>query len=314
MQVVEGNSGTTNAEFVVSLAAPYSNIVTVDFTTFQVPYDYLNEPYPATSGSDFIATNGIFMFAPGETNKSISVQVIGDTINEANERFGLGVSVREYNAAAHGYCTILDDDPLEITVNDCTVVEGTGGTTYANITLTTHQATEQTVYGVATPQSGTATAGSDFPYPTALSWQFYPGGPTSNFICCSIPISGDATNEDDEQFFVNVGLGYGHSNGVRPKDTNPANARDVVFLKSQATVIIINDDFYLNVQPLSSNRTQLTLFGALNATHLLQSSSDLINWTSFSTNTLGTERQASIVVTNYANRFYRALRTVDVSQ
>lgn len=314
--VVEGNSGVTNAEFVVTLSAPYSDTVTVSYTTFEVPYDYFNEPYPAASGSDFIATNGVLTFAPGETNKSVFVQVIGDTINEADERFGLSATLYTTNGSTDtvGYCTILDDDPLEILVNDCAVIEGNDGTTYANITLTTYQTTEQTVYGTATPQSGTATAGSDFPYPTASSWQLPPGGPTTNFICCSVPISGDTNNEDDEVFYVNIGLGYGGRYAVRPKDINPPNARGVVFLKSQATVTIINDDFYLTVLPLATNRSQLTLFGALNATHVLQSSSDFVNWTSFSTNTLGPERQVSIVVTNNGNRYYRALRIANVSQ
>ena len=140
-QVVEGNSGTTNAEFVITLSAPWTNSVTVAYTTHEVPYDFLNQPYPATSGVDFMATNGTVTFAPGETNKSVFVQVIGDTTNEANEPFGLYASAQNYDSSADGRCIILDDDPLEISLNDCTVVEGTGGTTYANVTLVVHQPT-----------------------------------------------------------------------------------------------------------------------------------------------------------------------------
>jgi hypothetical protein len=305
---VEGDSGTTNAVFTISLSVPLTNDVHVSFTTFEVPYDYLNEPYPARGGLDFIATNGTVTFAAGETNKSVFVQVLGDTINEADERFGFGVTLNEYNASTHAYCTILDDDPLEITVNDCIVVEGTGGNTYANITAVTHQQTEQMVYGTYSQLSGTATAGEDFSYPSGGRWQLYPGGPTS-FSCGTVPIFGDATNEDDEVFYVNVGLGSGRPYGVKPLDTNPQNARGVVFLKSQAVVTIINDDFSLAVQQLAQNQTRLTLFGASNATHVLQSSGDLLHWTSFSTNTPG-----SMLVTNNGARFFRALRTVNVSQ
>src|SRR5262249_14274215 len=116
--------------------------------------------------------------------------------------------------------------------------------------------------------------------------------------------------EDDETFFLTPSLGFGHYD-VRPYDTNPQNARGVVFL-NQAKCTIVNDDFYLAAQPQGSNGTQVTLFGASNATHVLQSSSDLVNWISFSTNALGPERQASMVVTNSAYRFYRAFRTVNV--
>ena len=69
-QVIEGNSGTTNAEFVITLSAPWTNALTVAYTTFEVPYDYLNQPYPARSGVDFVATNGTVTFAPDETNRS----------------------------------------------------------------------------------------------------------------------------------------------------------------------------------------------------------------------------------------------------
>jgi len=307
VQVVEGNSGVTNAEFNIVLSAPYSNDLHITFTTFEVPYDYLNEPYPARGNSDFVPTNGYIVFASGETNKSVVVAVLGDTVNEANERFGFGVIGQNFNGGAHAYCRIIDDDPLEITVNDSTVVEGTGGTVYADITAVTHQQTEQTVYGTYTQVSGTATAGEDFSYPSGGRWTLYPGGPTT-FSCGTVPIFGDATNEDDEVFFVNVGLGSGRF-GVRPLDTNPPNARGVVFLNSKATVTIINDDFYLGVQPLATNRTQLTLCGGSNTTHVVQSSTDLVHWTSLSTNTPGT-----ILVTNNGARFFRALRTVNVTQ
>lgn len=123
-----------------------------------------------------------------------------------------------------------------------------------------------------------------------------------------VVVNGDDTNEDDETFYLNPSVSIGRY-GITPKDTNPQNARGVVFV-NQPTCTIINDDFYVNAQPLSGNRTQLKLFGAFNAEHILQSSTDLVNWSSFSTNTLDNSRQATVTVTNSGKLFYRALRTV----
>ena len=309
-QVVEGNSGTTNAEFVITLSAPQTNDVTVAYTTFEVPYDYLNQPYPAHSGADFIATNGAITFAPGETNKSVFVQVIGDTVNEANEPFGLGLTLQGPGTLTHSSarCLILDDDPLEIYLNPTSALEGSSGNAgLLPCSVTTFQQTEQFVYGLSYAANGTATAGNDYYGGSPLRWTLDPGPPRTETVGY-VPLIGDDINEDDETVLISGGLGIGRF------DTNPQNARGVVFLNQNVECTIINDDFYLSTQTLSSNRTQLSLFGAMNATHILQSSSDLVNWTSFSTNTLDTTRQANVTVTNSGYRFYRALRIANVSQ
>src|SRR5690349_21101022 len=66
-QVVEGNSGATNAEFVITLSAPWTNSITIQYTTFEFQSD-INQPYVAKTDVDFVGTNGIVTFAPGETN------------------------------------------------------------------------------------------------------------------------------------------------------------------------------------------------------------------------------------------------------
>jgi hypothetical protein len=306
VQVVEGNSGTTNAEFVVSLSAPYSSATAVAYQTFEYPTSFY-QPYSARSGVDFVATNGIVIFEPGQTNKTFFVRVIGDTTNEANEPFGVGLTMQgpgtldRYSAT----CLILDDDPLQISLSDSIVVEGRAGeTSYAQFTATMYQTTEQVVYCQASLSAGTATAGVDY-LVGPISWQLDPGPARTNVFCCSVPIVGDGTNEDDETFFLAPSLGFGRF------DTNPQNARGVIFL-NQAKCTIVNDDFYLSAQRVANAR-QVTLLGAQGATHVFQSSSNLVNWTSFSTNMLGPERQVSVVVTNSGARFYRALRTVNVS-
>src|SRR5205085_7794728 len=135
--VTEGNSGTTDAVFTVTLSAPSSKIITVN---------YLAEDDVALGGSDFIATNGTVTFAAGVTSQTITVKVIGDTVNEANETFFVSLNNASNavigNGAAVG--TINNDDPLPgITINDVTVSEGDSGSTNAVFTISLTGATEQ---------------------------------------------------------------------------------------------------------------------------------------------------------------------------
>jgi hypothetical protein len=102
--VTEGNSGTRSATFTVSLATPNSHEVVVTCATADGT---------ATSPADYTAipTTGL-VFAPGETSKTISATVLGDTVDEANETFALNL-LNATNAPivdSEGICTILDDD------------------------------------------------------------------------------------------------------------------------------------------------------------------------------------------------------------
>ena len=111
--VVEGNSGTTNAVFTVSLVTNHTN----DGETFSV--DFTTTDATATAGSDYLATNGTFIFHLGETRKTIIVPVLGDTLNEADEMFFVRLS-NPSNCSlikAEAIGTILDDDTGRFYVN-----------------------------------------------------------------------------------------------------------------------------------------------------------------------------------------------------
>src|SRR5439155_988190 len=81
--VTEGNSGTTPAVFTVSLSNPSSQTIMVAFATADGT---------SHSGSDYVASNGTVVFAPGRTTKSITVQVNGDTTNEPDEIFAVNLT------------------------------------------------------------------------------------------------------------------------------------------------------------------------------------------------------------------------------
>ena len=78
-----GGNGTSVATFTVTLAAPSSQTVTVQ---------YMTSNGTATSGSDYSASVGTLTFLPGETLKTISVVVNYDAATEGNETFNVLLS------------------------------------------------------------------------------------------------------------------------------------------------------------------------------------------------------------------------------
>jgi hypothetical protein len=102
--ITEGDSGTTSATFSVSLAeaAPGDYPVTISYATVD-----------GTAGSsDYESAAGTVTFAEGETTKSISVPVSGDTVPEPAETFHVQLSAptRGTVVRARGTARIVDDD------------------------------------------------------------------------------------------------------------------------------------------------------------------------------------------------------------
>ena len=110
VSVDEGNDGTVPATFIVSLSAPASQAVSVDYATAD---------QSATAPDDYLPGAGTVSFAIGEMTKSVTIQVVGDTIPEANETFELlltnpvGATFADPNATG----TIADDGDITGTPN-----------------------------------------------------------------------------------------------------------------------------------------------------------------------------------------------------
>lgn len=79
----EGDSGTAELMFVVTLDKAATSPVTVNYATANGT---------ATAGSDYAALAGTLTFAAGETSKMVHVVVNGDTAVEAAETFSLTLS------------------------------------------------------------------------------------------------------------------------------------------------------------------------------------------------------------------------------
>jgi hypothetical protein len=66
-----------------------------------------------TSDSDYVAKTGTLAFAPGETSKTITIEVKGDSKKEANETFYLDLFRNSGNSLFtknRGLGTIMNDD------------------------------------------------------------------------------------------------------------------------------------------------------------------------------------------------------------
>jgi probable HAF family extracellular repeat protein len=98
----EGNSGTTSFEFAVSLSAP---------TTATVRVNYMTANITAVAGADYTFASGTLIFSPGETRKTVTVAVRGDRSREQDETFRVNLS------GADGG-TVFDSSGLAIIRND----------------------------------------------------------------------------------------------------------------------------------------------------------------------------------------------------
>jgi hypothetical protein len=99
------NRQKTLFTFTVTLSAAYDQAVTMSFQT-------LNGT-ATTSNNDYIAKTGTLTFAPGETSKTITIEVKGDSKREANETFYLdlfGLGSNALFTKNRGLGTILNDD------------------------------------------------------------------------------------------------------------------------------------------------------------------------------------------------------------
>jgi chitinase len=195
--VVEGNIGTTPAVFTVTLQPANA--------TLTATVDYQTTNGTATAGSDFLATAGTLTFLAGETTKTITVPVIGDSVVEGNESFNVQLS-NAVNATFQdtvGVGTIIDDDlggppPPSVRIGNLSFPEGNSGTFNVTFTATLSAASTNVSRVRWQTQDGTATAGSDY---IAASGElvFQPGDLMKTF---TVAIIGDTNFEPDESFNI----------------------------------------------------------------------------------------------------------------
>ncbi|MGM9426711.1 beta strand repeat-containing protein [Hydrogenophaga sp. MI9] len=143
VSLVEGNSGSTNATFTVSLSTVSGQTVTVNYATADGT---------ATAPGDYTSTSGTLTFTPGQTVRTITVPVIGETLPEANETFFVNLSGATNATLAdnQGAGTITNDD-VPVTLSPASLPGGTVAAAYSQTV---------TASGGVGPYSFSVTAGS----------------------------------------------------------------------------------------------------------------------------------------------------------
>ena len=191
----EGNSGTKNATFPVSLSTATTQNISVSYSTANKT---------ATAGTDYASTSGTLSFSPGQTQQSINVPVIGNTIYEPDKTFTVNLNspINATIANGQGIGTILNDDRLPtVSISDTTVQDGTSGTTNANFTLTLSNQSYQSVTAYYATADNTAKSFSQYA-PNGGSGITFAPGQTQQTI--SIPTYGNTTYQPNKNFLVNL--------------------------------------------------------------------------------------------------------------
>ena len=216
VSITEGNSGTKLATFNVALSAASST---------NVSYSIATANGTATAGSDYVASTLAGQIIPaGQTSKTFSITLNGDTAIEPNETFAVNVSNVVGATVTDGQAlgTIVNDDNVSLSIADVAIAEGNSSTKLATFTVLLSAASSSPVsYSIATA-NGTALAGSDYAA-SSLSGLTIPAGQTSRTF--SVTLNGDTAVESNETFTVNV-----------------SNVVGATVADGQAIGTIVNDD------------------------------------------------------------------------
>ncbi|MCC3255200.1 putative Ig domain-containing protein [Xanthomonas campestris pv. armoraciae] len=226
VSVNEGNAGTSNATFTVSLSQPAG--------AGGASFDIATADGSAIAGVDYVASSLTGQTIPaGSSSATFTVLVKGDTLSEPNETFFVNVSnVSGAGVSdAQGQGTIVNDDALpSLSIDDVSVNEGNSGTTTATFTVTLSAASGQTVSVNYASADGTATAGSD--YVARSGTLTFAPGTTAQGV--AITVNGDTALEPNETF--SVGL---------------SGASNASIARATGAGTILNDDVVVTVGPAS---------------------------------------------------------------
>ena len=197
-RVAEGDDGSVNLTYTVTLSAASGLAVTVDYADAGTG--------TATPGTDYTAiTGGALTFAAGTTSQTFNVSVTGDVLDEADETVVVTLS-NAGNATigtATGTGAITDDDaPPSLSIDSPRVAEGDDGSMSLTWTVTLSAASGLAVtVDYADAGTGTATPGTDYTAITGGTLTFAAGTTSQTF---NVSVTGDVLDEADETVVVTL--------------------------------------------------------------------------------------------------------------
>jgi len=250
----------------------------------------------ATLGTDFNLAAGTLVFAPGETIRAISLEVLDDSLIEPNKTVVVtlsgptGAALSTQNA--HTF-TILDDDlpVVSIVATDDTASEtgpDAGQFTISRTGPTTSSLT------VTLTRSGTATSGTDY---TAIATPLslvIPASASSATVNVS-PVD-DSTNEGTETVILTISANANYTIGA------PSSATVSILDNDRSTVTIVATDDTSSETPGNTGQFTITRIGPtsgsltvnLNRTGTATSTTD---YTGVGTTAVIAAGQFSVVIT-----------------
>ncbi len=217
ISVPEGDSGSTTATLIISLTKSSSYPVSITYATVDGT---------ATATDDYNSQSGRLTFTPGETQKPLTIDIVGDTKYEQNETFSINFSEPQNVTinTAIVVVTINDDDTLatpSLQIGNVTIAEGNSGTITASFPVTLSEGGSGSVTVDYATADLTATAPGD--YQAASGSLTFATGETSKTV--TILVNGDGVPEIDETFKVVL--------------SNPVNAS---LATREGVATITNDD------------------------------------------------------------------------
>ena len=257
--VDEGDSGNTTMTFTARLTDTNGR-TQASSKTITANYDVRSESEDtATAGTDYTATSGTLTFAPGETEKTIDVTIIGDTEQESDESFTLRWTgwkdVWLVSNTATGW--ILDDDGAKVTISSGIANEGDD--------ITFSVSVDSAVPGgfTVTPSfvDGTATEGVDYTENTSAITFAGTADESHDF---TVSTTDDLDVEVDETFTVDLTVS-GTSSGVTVMNTGTGTIRDNDLVTGQARTAVTLTKNVSSVNE-KDNSTTVTITARHNST------------------------------------------------
>jgi Ca2+-binding RTX toxin-like protein len=197
-KINEGNSGSTALKLTATLSEPATTPITFTATA---------KNGTATGGLDFQKYTKVLKIDKGQTEIEFSIQILGDTANEANETFSVELSKLSSKALFSNDLStlpislqIVDDDKPVARVADVKVAEGDNGIKEAVVTVTLNTAATSDVSMSYKTSDGIAKAELD--YISDADVLVIPKGSKEGKI--KIDVLGDTQPEASENFFVEL--------------------------------------------------------------------------------------------------------------
>ncbi len=222
----EGATGaTTKYEFIVRLSQA---------TTVDVSVDYETQDGTATVlSNDYSAKSGTLLFKAGDLAKTVTVDVKGDSLFEAEESFNIILKNLSTNAdllpqKSQAQGVILNDDakPILSITGSQSIAEGAQGETKELVfNVSTPNGSEAPITVNYTTQDGSAKAG-DNDYQTTSGTLTFAPGQTQQAI--TVKVTGDNKYEPEETFTLKLANAIG---------------ADLSAIANQGTATILPDDF-----------------------------------------------------------------------